>query len=422
MENGLSASFPTLPFPLEWLPQEVYLVGGTVRDALLNRDRGDFDIDLVLEKDAAKLARQIARRCEAGFVVLDEQRDIARVVFEGGTVDVAKIEGDNLEQDLRRRDFTINAIAYHLYHQVLIDPLGGKWDLEAGVIKMVSAANLKADPLRLLRAYRQGAQLQFTIDATTRQTIGELAPHLKLVAAERIQTELSYIFSTSAGSVYLQQAWEDGVLSTWFPEVTQQQVQQVQTIDEVSDTLAQQWPQLVPEWEKNVGGESDTMQALAKLACLVPIDPDSAESKLTELRYSRAEIRTVTKTLNVLPQLLETKGGEMSLRDQYLFFQQAVPVFPCVLLTAIAKGVTIEAIAPLIERYLHADDPVAYPQPIVTGKDLLRSLPLSPSPLIGQLLTELQIAYIEGSVTSAEEALELAKTWIDQGKMKRTQS
>lgn len=412
MDNHLSCKFPPLPFPQEWLPDDACLVGGTVRDALLARQRTEFDLDLVLADQAVALARKIARACQAGFVVLDSDRDIARVVFEGGTVDFAKIEGETLEQDLRRRDFTINAIAYQLHQQRLIDPLGGKQDLEAGMIKMVSPTNLQEDPLRLLRAYRQAAQLQFQIDETTRETIGNLAPYLKQVAAERIQMELSYILAIAPGSFYLQQAWEDGLVATWFPSLTAQQVEQVPKVDAAAKQLSQRWPKLSSEWDKNVGGKSDSLQALAKLACLVPNSPESAEEQLTTLKYSRAEIRTVTATINLLPQLLNTNIATMTLRDQYFFFQEAVQVFPCLLLTAVAKGLNIDAASLLIERYLNPEDPVAYPKPIVTGKELLRSLSLSPSPLIGKLLTELQIAYIEGRIQSQQDALELARSWL----------
>jgi len=412
MENNLSLTVSALPFPQQWLPAKTYLVGGSVRDALLGRKRSEFDLDLVLEANAVSLARSIAHCCQAGFVVLDKERDIARVVFEGGTVDFAKIEGQTLEQDLRRRDFTINAIAYQLHQKELIDPLGGKQDLDAGIIKMVSPANLQEDPLRLLRAYRQAAQLQFQIDETTRETVRNLAPYLKQVAGERVQMELSYIFAIAPGSFYLQQAWEDSILSTWFPSLTAQQVKQVPKVDAGAKQLSQRWPKLSSEWEKNVGGKSDSLQALAKLACLVPNSPELAEEKLTELKYSRAEIRTVTGTIKLLPQLLNTDIAEMTLRDQYFFFQEAVQVFPCLLLTAVAKGLNIDAAGHLIERYLNPQDPVTYPQPIVTGKELLRSLSLSPSPLIGKLLTELQIAYLEGKIQSQQEALELARSWL----------
>lgn len=407
MTNQLS--IPELPFPKAWLPQEAYLVGGTVRDILLQRQRYPFDLDLVVGDHAIALARNIANHCKVGFVALDTQRDIARIVFKEGTVDIAKIEGETLEEDLQRRDFTINAMAQSLYDQSLIDPLRGKQDLEAKLIKMVSPHNLKADPLRLLRAYRQGAQLNFTIDDTTRETIRHLAPFIAQVAAERVQTELSYLFVTVSGGIYLQQAWEDGILSLWFPSLNQEKVQQAQSVDTIAKTLAQHWSQLAVEWQKNVGGESDPFLSLAKLTCLVSTSPEAAEEELTTLKYSRAEIRTVTTALSVLPSVLDQQVETMSLRDQYFFFQKAVTVFPCVILTALAKGLKLESAKFLIERYLNSNDPVAYPQPIVTGKDLQRSLSLSPSPKVGELLTELQIAYIEGKIHSKAEAIELGR-------------
>lgn len=406
-----------LPFPQEWLPASACLVGGSVRDALLKRQRDPFDWDLIVEEKAIELARGIANEAQAGFVVLDSERDIARIVFRKGTVDIASIEGDNLEQDLHRRDFTINAIAHHLQSQTLIDPLQGRQDLEARVIKMVSPANLQDDPLRLLRAYRQGAQLNFTIDDTTRETLREIAPSLQAVAAERIQTELSYLLATPVGSDYLKQAWEDGVLSICFPQLSEEQVTQVQKVDTAKAALNQKYPALTSVWDNNVGGESDSLQALAKLACLVSSSPEAAAAQLTALKYSRAEMQAVTTALNVLPRLLDQNITQMSLRDQYFFFQDAGKVFPVVLLVASAKGVSLEAVQPLIERYLNPTDPVAYPQRLVTGKDLLRSLPLSPSPQVGKLLTELQIAAIEGKIQTQTEALALAQSWLDQGKM-----
>ncbi len=416
--NNLLSSLQ-LPFPQEWLPTNACLVGGTVRDALLNRQRTPFDFDLILEEKAVELAREIAHRCQAGFVVLDAQRDIARIVFAEGTVDFAKLEGETLEQDLRRRDFTINAIAHHLQSQTLIDPLQGKEDLEAKLIKMVSPGNLRDDPLRLLRAYRQSAQLNFTIEESTREAIRDIAPFLQEVAAERIQTELSYLLATAKGGLYLQQAWEDEVLSTCLTPLSEEQVEQVQKVDIAKAALTQQEESLSDIWEDNVGGESDSLQALAKLACLVSSSPDIAETQLTSLKYSRAEIRTVTTALNLLPRLLENNIAEMTLRDQYFFFRDAGNVFPVILLAAIAKGLSLKSVKPLIERYLNPNDPVAYPQPFVSGKDLLRSLHLSPSPQIGEFLTELQIAAIEGRIRTKEEALALAQSWLTEDKESR---
>ena len=104
----------TWPFSLDLLPDDAYLVGGSVRDRLLNRSTTYLDLDFVLSSNAVKTAATIANSCNAGFVVLDEARQIARVVFAEMTVDFAQQQGETIAVDLHRRDFTINAIAYHL--------------------------------------------------------------------------------------------------------------------------------------------------------------------------------------------------------------------------------------------------------------------------------------------------------------------
>ena len=117
-----------LPFDLNLLPKPIYVVGGAVRDGLLGRTRKELDLDLTIATGAVDVARRLAHEYRAGFVLLDAERQIARVVFPGMTVDIAQQEGDIL-QDLSRRDYTLNAIAYDLQAGVTIDPLGGTQDI-----------------------------------------------------------------------------------------------------------------------------------------------------------------------------------------------------------------------------------------------------------------------------------------------------
>ena len=219
---SLSLFLPQLPCDLDLLPTSAYLVGGAVRDALLGRKGTYLDLDFVVPENSVETAKKIARHYQAGFVVLDEVRQIARVVFREGTLDFALQEGATLEKDLYRRDFTINAIAYNLHQQTAIDPLGGIVDLQRGIIRMVSPENLQDDPLRLLRAYRQAAQLNFKIDRDTREQIRILAPSIEQVAAERVQSEFNYILAHDIENQWLQLAWEDGLVTPWFPTVNEE--------------------------------------------------------------------------------------------------------------------------------------------------------------------------------------------------------
>ena len=403
------------PFNLEWLPQPAYLVGGAVRDAILGRRSEYLDLDFVLPTTAVKTARAIALRYQAGFVLLDAERQIARVVFKQATADFAQQEGSTLATDLQRRDFTVNAIAYNPHTGELIDPLQGCADLQQRLLRMVSPANLQDDPLRLLRAYRQAAQLGFIIEPDTQSVIRQLAPQLSQVAAERVRVELVYLLSSSAGTAWIGAAWEDGLLATWF-KATQEQLQQMAGVDSAAVTLSKIWSQLGAELSQSLRDTLKTnLLSIAKLTCLVSSDPELAEIELIQLTYSRVEIRAVITTLKLLPQLKSqaVPSAQMPVAEQYFFFRTAGAVFPALAVLAVASGTPVEAIALLINRYLTPDDLVAHPRPLVTGIDLMQALQLRAGPQVGQLLTAIQLAHAEGKIATPAEALQLAAQLLD---------
>lgn len=385
------------PGDLAQLPDRAYLVGGSVRDALLERYKIPLDLDFVLPEKAIATAKRFARRYHGGFVVLDEVREIARVVFEQGTLDLANQEGASLETDLQRRDFTINAIAYNLKSQQLVDPLGGLADLEQGVLRMVAVKNLEDDPLRLLRAYRQSAQLNFTIEAETQKAIAKRASLLKKIAPERVQTELNYLFTAPQGNKWLAAAIEDGLLNFWLPNSHQVDLAQ---LDKITRGI---------EFCLESGLEYPALDILAKLSALVAAEADMAEAELTRLKYARNQIKAITKTVKYLP-LLQQTTQQMSLREQYFWFLKVKDIFPILMARAIALKISSRITSPLIKRYLDPRDPVAHPQCLVTGNDLMRELNLKPARVIGELLTEIQIAQIELKVTTPQQAIDFANS------------
>ncbi|MFE1745312.1 CCA tRNA nucleotidyltransferase [Coleofasciculus sp. H7-2] len=462
----------TWPFSLELLPQPAYMVGGAVRDALLGRRREYRDLDFVLLADAVKTARKIASRYKAGFVLLDAQRQIARVVFEQATVDIAQAEGSSLEIDLQRRDYTMNAIAYNPHTGELIDPLNGYADLQQGVIRMVSPKNLQDDPLRLLRAYRQAAQLGFIIEPETQSAIRQLAPLLGQVSAERVQAEFAYLLNTPKGTPWIIAAVDDGLLQTWFksastsPEPLPNPPLQgegtigglegfsppfpqglgesaifhqpitpplsplpvdgegvwgrgsknlstiLPAVERSAVVLGETWHELAIFLSSLVG---DTLKTswlgIAKLATLLSPVPEIAEAELLNLKYSRAEVRAITTALKLLPQL---QSSQMSLGEQYLFFREAGQVFPAILVLAVASGVSVAELTPLINRYLTPDDPVAHPAPLVTGKDLIQTFNLPSGPQVGKLLTAIGLARAEGKISTPAEAIKLVSQLLDE--------
>jgi tRNA nucleotidyltransferase (CCA-adding enzyme) len=402
----------TWPFDLELLTPPVYLVGGAVRDALLGRRSHYFDLDFVMLARAVKTARKIADRTKGGFVLLDAERQIARVVFAGGTVDFAQAFGGSLEEDLHRRDFRINAIACNPFTGEIIDPLDGQTDLRLGLLRMISRSNLEDDPLRLLRAYRQAAQLGFAIEPETLQAIRELAPLLSRVAVERVRTELGYLLSNNNGVPWICKGCEDGLFSIWFASAIDR-FDILTKIDSCAADLAAIYPELEREFGRSIRDTIKTpLLAIGKLAILANSDPTIAETELLRLKYSNAEIKSAIELLKYLPQLQAQPIAEMSLREQYFLFRDVGIVFPILAVLAMAAGIAVEEIALLINRYLDAGDIVAHPTQLVSGNELMESLNIPRSPRIGQLLMEIQLARVEGRIATREDALKLASDFV----------
>lgn len=403
------------PFSLDSLPETTYLVGGSVRDALLGRSAEYLDLDFVLPSHAVETAKAIAHGYQAGFVLLDAERQIARVVFEQATADFAQQVGPDLESDLRRRDFTINAIAYHPHTETLLDPLHGHADLNRKLIRMVSRDNLEDDPLRLLRAYRQAAQLGFDVEPQTRTTIQALHQLLKQVAPERVQSEISYLLSTPEGTPMLTLAWQDGLLNDWLPHITAERLQRVDQIDGAAKAIAHTLPQFKATFRGWLRDQQKTSTSgrswlkVAKLTQLMSADWEQAEPELWRLKYSRAEVQAVLTLLRIMPQLEAHTLPYLSNRERYFFFQTLGAGFPAAAVLAVAGGISIEAIAPLIDRFLTPNDPIAHPSPPLSGRDLIRNLKITPGPQVGQLLDAILIAQAEGRVTTAEDALTFAR-------------
>ncbi|MGB3533049.1 MAG: CCA tRNA nucleotidyltransferase [Microcoleaceae cyanobacterium] len=407
--SGLSPQ--TWPFDWKLLPASAYLVGGAVRDGLLQRESEYLDLDFVLLEQAVDTAHRIANYYKAGFVLLDADRQIARVVFADATVDFAQAEG-TLDTDLQRRDFTINAIAYHPMTATFIDPHQGIADLQQQMIRMISPQNLHDDPLRLLRGYRQAAQLQFTIEAQTQTCLRQFAPQLQQVAVERVQTELGYLLQTGDGTIWLRQCWEDGLISSWFPHGVENWTT-LSNIDPVAAELGQMWLSLLAQLSQPLRETLKTSQlALVKLACLLTPVPTIAEAELTALKYSKVEIRAALKLINGLTQIQTFHPDNIPTQQLYFLFRDVGNLFPALAVWAIASGCAQEYMIPLLGRYFTPNDPVAHPTPLLSGTELMAALQLPPSPRIGQLLLELQLAQVEGFISTPETAIDWAKQWL----------
>lgn len=206
---------------------EAYAVGGCVRDSILGRVPGDWDITTSAAPQEVKelFERTVDTGIEHGTVTVLIGKD-------GFEVTTYRVDGDyedcrhpknvqftrNLQEDLLRRDFTINAMAYN-DEEGLVDIFGGLEDLEAKVIRCVGCATerFREDALRIMRAIRFAAQLGFEIEEETRLAIRELVPNLSKISAERVQVELVKLM-VSPHPELIRQAYELGITKVMLPE------------------------------------------------------------------------------------------------------------------------------------------------------------------------------------------------------------
>jgi len=209
-----------------------YLVGGFIRDVLLGRDTAD--IDIAVAANALEIAPKLATALGGRYVLLDEVNGVGRVVLisneassaEGQCcLDFSTVKG-NIEDDLVRRDFTIDAMAVDLgqlgkdYVQ-LIDPFNGWGDLHCGIIRAVTDTAFESDPARLLRAVRLAAELGFSIDSETEVLIRRYHHLVADVAGERIREELLRLLALSQTEQFLLNLDRLGLLTSVIPELAQ---------------------------------------------------------------------------------------------------------------------------------------------------------------------------------------------------------
>ena len=214
---------------LEDAGYETWCVGGAIRDALVNDGHQDVDLATAATPDVVRgmFRRTIGVGVEHGTVgvlddggVLHEVTTFRRDVKTDGRHATVEF-GVSLDDDLARRDFTINAIAYHPLRHEWRDPFNGRADLQAGIVRAVGepAARFREDRLRILRALRFAARFGFTIDPDTWSAAREQAGDTGQLSAERVRDEwVKGIKSAQSLDALVQRWWDSGVSAIWLPE------------------------------------------------------------------------------------------------------------------------------------------------------------------------------------------------------------
>ena len=181
---------------------KLYLVGGALRDLILNKTKENPDFDFCLKSGALKFGAKLARELRCAFVVLDVEHAACRLVKKINqkihTFDFSDFRAATLEKDLLHRDFTINSMALGLgdvfgeqdLDTLIIDPYSGRADLKAKIIKVTGRGSFKEDPLRILRAFSFSCMLGFSLDKETLRLAKKEKNKINDVSSERIREEL----------------------------------------------------------------------------------------------------------------------------------------------------------------------------------------------------------------------------------------
>ncbi len=464
--------------------QPVYIAGGPVRDWLL--ERPVLDIDLVLPGEAVETARSFASMIGGAFVLLDTKEDVARVVLKDYSFDFSSFRkgAKSIEEDLGFRDFTINAMASLLKSlipfiekspsgllvrktyllETLIDPHGGRRDLTARVIRAIALKNLEEDPLRMLRAFRFRALLDFTLDQELLSFIQGHADLILRSASERINYELERIMATEHAGRSLEEMFKTGLLQAVVPEVREAEgveqpgfhhldvlghcLETVSCLDRLAEDpcikfsacdVFAKWLRknrpLVPylKWAgllHDFGKPSRRGMKEDGRVTFYNHDRQGAEMAAgiaRRLRWSRLESEFVQRLVRMHMRpfhlLNDLRKGGPSKRAMRKLLQEIESDYPALFLLAMADSMAgcgplkpeglDQELSLLFDRihsfYKNRLLPVKKTKPLLNGRDIMTAFSIEPGPLVGKALAAVEAARIEGRLKTKEEALSWLK-------------
>ncbi len=442
---------------------KIYLVGGYVRDAVLARDNSsnfkDFDF-MLMGASAVEFAQLIATELKAHFVMLDEANDTARVVTDDSACfDFAGCVGGNLESDMKRRDFTVNALAIDLENPgEIIDLVDGLNDLNKKVIRCLSEQSFIDDPLRLLRGYRFAALLDFNIDESTSSYIRSHASSIRNVAAERISAELFLLMETNNAGKQTQAMGQSGLLEAIFPElletrrVTANAYHHLALFDHSVETLiqAERAFEEMPVWAKDAMNErlgtGMSRKAATKLAGLLhdigkpgtwiiteqgkhtfighdKLGAEMCEPLAKRLKWSKPIERFIEKLVrwHLRPGHLFQQGPPTD-KAKYRFYRTIGDDLPELIVLALAdfrstcgpglqdgRREAEENLHELLRNFSVYNVSTNKEARLLDGTALMKILGIAPGPVVGEILEEILEAQTLGEVQNIEQAATLAR-------------
>ena len=445
---------------------ELYCVGGIIRDLFLNKE--NFDKDIVVNGIEAKdYALMLSEKLDATFIPLDEINKIYRLVLKDKKtfIDITNILNHSIEQDLKRRDFTINSIAVNLKTFEIIDINNGLKDLKNKKIRMIEEKNFTDDPLRLLRAYRFQAVTGFDIDSKTEHTVKKYIEQINKPAKERVNYELMKLFSGDYTVKALLNMDKSGLLYEILPiyrDVKKvppnthhhldllhhliETVNQIQNFYKISKIDVKKHLDRI-----DFGGYSRLahlklagfMHDIGKYSCWT-IEEDTGRHRfikhddigakmavpiLKKLKFSKKQIEYISKMIkhHIYPShVISSEVVTNKIKMRYIRKMEDDVIDNVILamsdrLSARGKAVTdemvknnISGLTNLLNFYLEVKDTLEPLPKLLTGEEIMNILNIQPSKELGSIIKELEEAQLNGDVNTKEEAISFVKNFMQK--------
>ena len=459
---------------------KVYIVGGWLRDKLLRKTNSDLDI--AVTGDARAFAGRLSRKLGGRLVVLDDKNKVYRIMLKSNPdfayIDVSALKGHTIENDLEKRDFTVNSIAIPLTGETLdlsklIDTTGGKKDLKRKLIRMSAKDAFTDDPLRMLRAFRFASDLDFSIEPSTLKQIKKNSALINKSAKERAREELYKILRADNSGKWIAQIDKAGLLEHIFPEIAamkksarkfyfhplglwQHTLETLICLEEIFKSLNDLFPDshgridtyLNEELSSGVSRRSllklvALLHDLAKPSCakrdgnrmrFIGHDSKGAAmiaEALERIKASRKEIKSARHLVrHHMRPISLGQASVLTSRASARLFRDSAEVLPMLLLLSLAdcysyrrlkvkKAVELKKLRQIIKelftRYFAEKERTARPK-IIDGNILMKKLNLKPGPVIGKLLNAVSLAQMAGEIETKEEALAVARKTLTRYK------
>ena len=371
---------------LSELPKGSVLVGGYIRDLILDRLSPYPDIDIIIPNNSLEIGKNIAEKYSGKFLILDQDRNIVRIIFGNFNVDIANQTYKLLDEDLKSRDLTINSIGFSLDDGKLIDPFNGIDDLNNSLLRSIRLENLLDDPLRILRYFRFASELNFQIEPHILEFIELNKFQLKKVSVERIQYELKKIVQG-----------EEALNTVKF-------LNKIKIFDWIQSYENNYSNHLLRE---NI--DNFLKDEIDKFFPIVYLKELLKEPVLAKFKFSKSDTLAINSLRRWSERIKEKSILDFTEIERFQLHKDLEMILP-----AFIFYLPEEFHKEWLKRWRNKKDKLFHPRNYINGNQLKNIIGIDDGPLLGDLLYYLSKEFAYERLNNFDEAIYKAKEWFQQ--------